>query len=177
MAEGGRAPSLPGEPAAQLSSSPQQCPVTRIDVTTTGPSVSPIMSYDTNTGVGTIVGFRATNGVDIKTKVGYAGQVYDAGIAAGVNQSSGITFRLQDESRPREEALRMAVEVAFKEAGIVATAANVQLGGPETIQIEAGGGRIIRRTEAFDAKAVTTPTIPDDLTITASVQIVFRTRG
>jgi uncharacterized protein len=69
-------------------------------VTTLGLSVNPILSYDPGTNVGTIVGFRATNGVEIKTKVGYAGQIYDAGIAAGANQSSGITFRIQNEAPP-----------------------------------------------------------------------------
>ena len=43
-------------------------------VTTTGLSVSPICSYDEATHVSTIVGFRATNGVNVTTKVGYAGR-------------------------------------------------------------------------------------------------------
>src|SRR6185503_10169450 len=145
-------------------------------VTTTGLGVSPIISYDTNTNVGKIVGFRATDGVQVKTKIGYAGQIYDAGIAAGANQSSGITFRVQNEAPHREEALRIAVEEAYKEAKIVAKAAHTELDGPESIQIDPGGGRIFYRAEAFDAKAAATPVIPEDKTITASVQILFRTR-
>ncbi len=145
-------------------------------VTTTGLSLSPIISYDPTTNVGTVVGFRATNGVEVKTKVGYAGQIYDAGITAGANQSSGITFRIQNEAPHREEALRLAVEDAYSEAKIVAKTAKVSLDGAESIQIDPGGGRIIYRATALDSKAMATPVIPEDRTIAASVQIRFRTR-
>ncbi len=175
-----------GQTAAEAVASNAKCTQATVDavsilpnhgVTTTGPSLNPIMLYDATTGNGTIVGFRATNGVDVKTKIGYAGQVYDAGIKAGSNQSSGITFQLRDDAPQREEALRLAVEHAFKEAKIVAKAAKVDLNGPETIQINAPDGRIYYRTQALDAKAVATPIVPDELTITATVQILFRTHG
>jgi uncharacterized protein YggE len=146
-------------------------------VTTTGLSLGPIMSFDPNTSVGTIVGFRATNGVEVKTKVDYAAQIYDAGIAAGANQSSGISFRIQDEAPYREDALRLALDHAYKEANLVAGAINIQLMGPESIRIEPGSERLVLRAGAVDAKAVTTPVIPEDMTIAATVQIVFRTRG
>jgi uncharacterized protein YggE len=96
-------------------------------VTTTGLSVSPILHFDQTTGVSTIVGFRATNGVEVRTEIADAGQVYDAGIAAGANASSGITFRIQDETPYREQALRLAVENAHQEAKVVAQSARVDL--------------------------------------------------
>ena len=145
-------------------------------VTTTALSLSPLVSYDPTTGVGTVVGFRATNGVEVKTKVDYAGQIYDAGVAAGANQSSGITFRVKDEAPHREEALRVAVEEAYSEAKLVAKTAKVALEAAESIQIDPGGGRVIYRAAALDSKSVATPVLPEDRTITASVQIRFRTR-
>jgi len=145
-------------------------------VTTEGLSVSPIISYDPNTRVGTIVGFRATNGVEVTTKVAYAGQVYDAGIGAGANQSSNITFRVQDETPYREDALRIAVEAAQREAELVAKIANVDIKGAETIHIEPPGSRFFFRAEAIDLKAASTPVIPGEKTISATVQILFRTR-
>lgn len=145
-------------------------------VTTLGLGVNPIYSYDPNTNVGTIVGFRATNGVQVRTKIGYAGRIYDAGVAAGASQSSGIAFRLQHEASYREEALRLAVKNAYTEAGVVAMAASAELAGIESIQIDAGGGGIYYRAAALDAKAVTTPVQPEDKTITASVHVVFRIR-
>lgn len=147
------------------------------DVTTMGLSVSPIISYATSTSAGTIVGYRATNGVEVKTKIGYAGQIYDAGIGAGANQSSGITFRIQNEAPHREEALRLAVGEAYKEAKIVAGAARIELVGPESIQIVAGGGRVVYRAAPYDAKSAATPVMPDEQTISATVQFMFRTRG
>jgi uncharacterized protein len=145
-------------------------------VTTSGLGVSPVTRYDQNTQITTIVGFRATNGVSVKTKVGYAGQVYDAGIRAGANQSSGIDFRLQNEGPYRQEALRLAVEDAAEQAKTVAKAANVELMGAETIAIDAGGGRFYLRAAALGTDAPQTPVIPGDLTIAAGVRIVFRTR-
>lgn len=145
-------------------------------VTTAGLSLSPIVSYDQTTGLGTVVGFRASNGVEVKTKVGYAGQVYDAGVAAGANQSSGISFRVQDETAHREEALRLAVEHAYSEAKIVAKTARVALDGAESIQIDQGGGHVVYRAQTFDSKAAATPVLPEERTIAASVQIRFRTR-
>lgn len=146
-------------------------------VTTTGLSVNPVINYDPKTNFGTIVGFQATNGVEVKTKIGYAGQIYDAGVGAGANQSSGITFRLQNEAPYREDALRIAVKDAFREARLVAKASEVELEGPESIQIDSGGGSILYRSSALDAKAVPTPVSPQDMTISASVHILFRIRG
>jgi uncharacterized protein YggE len=173
-----------GQTASEATVNNAKCTQATIDavsaqpnhgVSTTGPSLNPIMLYDATSGAGTIVGFRATNGVDVKTKIGHAGHVYDAGIKAGANQSSGITFRVQDETPFREEALRIAVEQACKEAKIVAKAAKVNLAGPESIQINANDGRVFYRAQALNAKEVSTPTIPDELTISATVQILFRT--
>jgi hypothetical protein len=144
-------------------------------VTTAGLSVYPIINYEQN-AAGQIVGFRATNGVEVTTKVGYVGQIYDVGIAAGANQSSGITFRVQNEAPFRQEALRLAVAEAFDEARIVAGAASVELRGVESIQVDPGNGRVFFRTEAVNAKAQPTPVIPELQTITARVQVQFRTR-
>jgi uncharacterized protein YggE len=144
-------------------------------VTTSGLSVYPIISYE-DSSVGKVVGFRATNGVEVTTKVGYVGRIYDVGIGAGANQSSGITFRVQNETPYREEALRLAVEEAFREAHLVARAARVELRGAESIQIESGDGPVFYRAEARDAKSEPTPVIPERQTITARVQVEFRTR-
>ena len=144
-------------------------------VTTSGLSVSPIMTYDPNTSVGRITGFRATNSVDVTTKPAYVGQIYDAGISAGANQSSGITFRVQDEMPYREEALRLAVEQAFREAKLVAGAANLEIRGVESMQVDPADRPIFFRSEAFDAKVAATPVIPERQRVVARVQVQLRT--
>lgn len=145
-------------------------------ITTTGLGVSPIVSYDNNR-VPTIVGFRATNGVEVKTKVGYAGRIYDAGVTAGANQSSGISFRVQNETPHREEALRLATKHAYREASIVAKVAGVELEGPEAIEILSADLPIFYRAAMLEAASPPTPVIPGDTTITASVMITFRTKS
>lgn len=146
-------------------------------VATSGLSVYPIISYDEGSSNGRITGFRATNAVEVTTKVGYVGQIFDAGVAAGANQSSGITFRVQDEGPHREEALRLAVAQAFREAQAVAGAADVELRGVESINVDPGEGSILFRREGFDAKGGATPVLPDRQTITARVQVQFSTRA
>jgi len=144
-------------------------------VTTSGLSVYPVISYEPDGSVGKVVGFRATNSVEVTTKVGYVGQIFDAGIGAGATESSGITFRVQNEAPYREEALRLAVEEALREARIVAKAADIEIGGVESMQVEPGNGVSFYRAEALDAK-VQTPVIPERQTITARVHVQFRTR-
>ncbi len=145
-------------------------------VTTTGLGVHPIYKYDPETNTSTITGFRATNGVRVKTKPSSAGQVYDAGIKAGANVSSGISYRIQDEAPLRENALRMAVEHAFAEAGIVADTAEVKLLGPEAISIDPVGRPILLRAEKLGADAAPTPVIPEGVVIHANVRIKFKTK-
>jgi uncharacterized protein YggE len=146
-------------------------------VTTGGLAVSPIIRYDPETHIPSIVGFRASNSVNVLTKVDYAGRIYDAGIEAGANQSSGISFRVQNEAPHREEALRLAVERGWAEAEIVAKAAKVELEGLEDIRIDTGPGRLVQRAATLEAGSPPTPVIPGDLTISASVQMSFRTRS
>jgi uncharacterized protein YggE len=145
-------------------------------VTTTGLGVHPIYEYDPQTNVSSVVGFRASNGVKVVTKPITAGQVYDAGIQAGANVSSGISYRIENEAPLRELALRLAVEQAFIEATIVADTARVELLGPETIVIDPLGGPIMLRAEKLSADAEATPVIPEDLDISANVRITFKTR-
>lgn len=145
-------------------------------VTTSGVSVFPIMSYDPDSSAGKVIGYRATNEVEVTTKVSHVGRIYDVGIGAGANQSSGITYRVQNEAPHREEALRLAVEAAHRDAQAVARAAHVELRGPASIQIEPGDGAIIFRAEAREAKSQPTPVIPQLQTITARVTVQFRAR-
>lgn len=146
-------------------------------VTTTGLGVFPVYEYDPETNVSSIVGFRATNGVRVVTRPDNAGQVFDVGVQAGANISSGIIYRIENEAPLREQALRLAVESAFAEAKVVADTARVELLGPETINIDPVGGPIFLRAEKMmAADAAPTPVIPEDLRIRAEVRITFRTR-
>lgn len=145
-------------------------------VTTSGLGVSPIIEYEVSSKP-RIVGYRATNTVVVKTKVDHAGQVFDAGIQAGANESSGISFGVSNDDHCREQALRLAVKDAYFEARTVATTADVELEGPETITIEPSGGRVFFKMASLERSAPMTPVMPEDMIVTASVRLVFRTKA
>jgi uncharacterized protein YggE len=144
-------------------------------LSTSGLAVNPLIDYDDSAN-SRIIGYRATNSVTVKTKIGYAAQVFDAGIQAGANDSSGISFGLRDQAPFREEALRLAIQSACNEARIVAEAADIEIEGPESILIDSGSGRVMYVSKALERSAPATPVIPEDMVIAASVQIVFRTK-
>jgi uncharacterized protein len=143
-------------------------------ITTSGLSVYPIYSYDPDTHVSTISAFTARNGVRVRTEPAAAGRVFDAGVEAGANVSSGILYRIRDESPLREQALREAFEVAAREADLVADAAGVGLLGPEGIWIEPLQNTISLRAQKLAADGPVSPTIPEDVSVAASVRVQFR---
>src|SRR5690606_28443961 len=114
--------------------------------------------------------------VEVLTKPIYAGRIYDAGVEAGANQSSGISFRVQDERPYREEALRLAVKQAYADARVVAETAAIKLEGPVSIEIDPTPEPVSYRATTLSAEAASSPVIPDELTIAATVRVVLRTK-
>lgn len=144
-------------------------------LTTIGVGVNPITSYDPQGDSTEIIGFRATNGVTVTAKPADAGRIYDAGVQAGANQSSGISFRVADERPHRDAALRMAMDRAHADARVVAETAAVELVGPQSIHIDPGVEPLVYRAAVLGTEAPTSPMLPDDVTIAASVRVVYRT--
>jgi uncharacterized protein YggE len=68
------------------------------------------------------------------------------------------------------------VKSAFAEARTVADTANIDLQGPETLQIDSGAEPVLLRTAALEADTPATPTMPGNVMISRRVRIVFRTR-
>lgn len=127
-----------------------------------------------------IVGYRASNMVQVTLDdIEMPGRVIDAAINAGANRVAGLTFGISDPAEARTEALRLAVEDARAEAMAVAAAAGRSLG--EVIRIDVGGDGYIPlarygRMEAADV-AMATPVQPGDLTVSASVTMVYALRS
>lgn len=144
-------------------------------IETTGLGVQPITVWDAETRRSTITGFRADNGVAVKTEVEQAGAVFDAGVSAGANHSSGIRFGLRDERPHREEALRIAVKEAYADARVVAFTADSVLVGPERIEVDPAAVPAVRTLELARADSAT-PVAPGALRISGRVRIVFRYR-
>lgn len=140
-------------------------------VSTVGLSLQPIYVFDPTSGTSSITGYRAENSIKVEAPVDEAGRIFDAGIGAGANTSSGITFKLQDERPFREEALYLAYQQAHADAEAVATAADLLLLGPEAITVEPEGP--IFRPFEMARLADSTPVLPGLLTVSATVRVRF----
>jgi uncharacterized protein len=145
--------------------------IPRDAMTTTGLNLYPVYQSDPQTNAVSLAGYRAQVSILVTAPVQLAGRVFDAGIAAGANESSGISFGLKDEKPFRERARDMAVVAARAEAEAVCRAMDVRLVGPRTIQVSQGGGAVrVYRERMMKAD---TPVLPGELSITASAQVTF----
>jgi hypothetical protein len=139
---------------------------------TQGLSVGPIYRYNEALKVNEIVGYRAENAIAVTAAIDIAAKVYDAGIAAGANQSSGISFTLADEAPYRKSALEGAVAAARRDAEVVSAALGVKLRGPVKVEVDSGGATLVKTAEASLARTAT-PIEPGELTVSARVRVSY----
>lgn len=98
-------------------------------ITTLGFNVSPVQRYDDKERKVVIDGYQVSNIVQVVTdKLEQAGPIIDAGLANGANRVAGLDFMVKDQSKPRDQALALAVESARRQAEVVAKAAGGSLG-------------------------------------------------
>jgi uncharacterized protein YggE len=141
-------------------------------ISTVGLSLQPIFTFDPATGASSITGYRAENSIKVEADVEEAGRLFDAGIAAGANVSSGISFRLRDDRPHREEALDRAFQQAYSDARATASSADVTLLAPQALVIEpeAQGPRMFDMARLADSG---TPVQPGLITVSATVRVRF----
>jgi uncharacterized protein YggE len=76
-----------------------------------------------------VIGYQVSNSITVTRKqVAEAGRLLQAAIAAGVNQTSGLSFSISDPTRGRDEGLRAAFADARAKAALLAAAAGRTLG-------------------------------------------------
>lgn len=81
-----------------------------------------------------VVGYQVSNSITVtKKQVADAGRLLQVAIAAGVNQTSGLSFSVSDSARGRDEGLRAAFADARAKASLLAQAAGRTLGPAMTI--------------------------------------------
>ena len=104
-----------------------------------------------------------------------AGQVLDAAIAAGSNQSYGITFGSTQENEAYHKALTRAYEDAQKKAQTLAEAAGKTLGNVVSIDASQGGyGYGVSNVYAASKEmAADTAIIGGDITVNAGVTVTW----
>ncbi|MFO0755609.1 MAG: SIMPL domain-containing protein [Byssovorax sp.] len=142
---------------------------------TTGLNVYPIYQTNPQTNESQVVGFRAQDSLSVEAPVAMAGKVFDVGIGAGANESSGISFGIKNEKPYREQALDLAIKNAKAEAEAVCKAMGVTLIGPININVVQGSGPVRVLSERL--MKAETPVLPGQQLISASVQVTFEYRG
>ena len=105
--------------------------VDKADMKTQHFQVNPITDYryDDMNEKQTITGFQVSNTIYVTIrKVDQVGAVVDAAMAAGANESYGLTFRSSKEQEAADEATKLAVMEAKRKAALLAEAAGQSLG-------------------------------------------------
>ncbi len=143
------------------------------DVQTRELLLSPVWSDNTADGRARVVGYRASNTVQVRLRdLSALGRILDEVSAAGGNDFRGLSFGVQDPAPLLERARRAAVADAMARAEVLADAAGVRL-GPLLELSEAGASP--QPPGAMQAAAMRegAPLARGEITIRASVRMVF----
>ncbi len=139
-------------------------------------------AYDYNEGQQVLRGFQARNVVEARTRdLARLGEILDAVIQVGGNTVEGILFELEDPGAAQARAMARAVDDARRKAQALAEAAGVELAEVQEISAAYGGGPVplpSPRVAVMEARtqAAPPPVSPGELTVTSSVQVVYRLR-
>ncbi|MBV9332813.1 MAG: SIMPL domain-containing protein [Candidatus Eremiobacteraeota bacterium] len=118
-------------------------------------------------------GYTVSRNFSVKVrKIGSAGRVSDACIAAGATAINGVTFGLSNPASARGEATQKAVAEARANAQAVAAAAGLQISSIKSIELGAGGAAPAPMMRVAAANA---PTEFDqsNVNVTVFVTVVF----
>lgn len=105
--------------------------------------------------------------------IGNVGQVIDAAVGAGANNSWGVSFGLRDESSARVQALQSAVANAQKRAQAIATALGVSISGVGSAAEASYAVTPPIEAPVAAGAASSTPVQPGQLTVSADVNVVY----
>jgi uncharacterized protein len=122
-----------------------------------------------------ITGYQVSNQVDVTLgDVKKLGPALDALVAAGANQINSVNYTIKDQSALMTQARTAAIADAKARAETYAKAAGVSVGGVIAIE-EAGSDtpRPMFRAAAFLNNVPSTPVASGELSISASVTVVF----
>jgi len=136
----------------------------------------PLREYDRGRGE-VLVGYECVHLIRIQLEeLDKVGKVVDTAVIAGANQVSSISFALRPETaeKLKLEAIKAAVMDAEAKARAAVEAAGLTLGPPISLTISESWARPVGYYEIRAAEFTTPVTPPEELTITATVTIVYR---
>jgi len=157
--------------------------VPRDSMKTTGYTISPVYQDPSNILNPKIQTYQVTNTLQVTLDdVSRSGAVIDTAVANGVNQVSSIQFMLSDAQALslRSDALKKAVANARADADTVAGALGVNITGSKDVDISQGFVPVVYDNSlasgAMAKTAVPTPIQPGDITVTATVTVIYTYR-
>ncbi|GJL56647.1 MAG: hypothetical protein NPIRA02_37790 [Nitrospirales bacterium] len=127
-----------------------------------------------------IIGYTVTNTLTVEVwDLAIVGRVVDSALQAGANRFSHITWGLRDKRPSQLEALERAAQKSRAKARVLAQTLHVKLiqllavteGGPSALPRRATRGRAMMSMAMEDAGS--TPVSPGELTVRASVTLVY----
>lgn len=148
-------------------------------VSTAGYSLSPVYEYSSETKKSEFKGYRAANQIIVETRnLSGVGKLIDSVAEAGSNKIDSLTFDTTEREAYKKKALTMAVEDAKTTADTVAGAAGVKIVKILSITPSSDFPTPIYRDYELRGKmamaeSAPTPIEPGELTVNASVNIVF----
>ena len=146
------------------------------DIQTTTLSLDTVYDYDRSPA--TIVGYQATNIVNVTLRdVTQVGAVIDAAVDAGATTIGGISFRVEDVTALEVQARDAAMADAKAKADQLATAAGVRITGVVTI-VETVSSPPMPMYYAEDSMAgamrdAETPVMAGNVNVTVNVSVVY----
>lgn len=116
----------------------------------------------------------STNFVVVLDEVGKAGEVIRAGVAAGADQSWGISFELKEPQVHEDEARKKAIADARRRAELMAKAAGVKVGAVLSISdVSGGGGGRPVYAQMAEMRSSAMTVAPGETEVSSSVRVVY----
>ncbi|MCL4534067.1 MAG: SIMPL domain-containing protein [Bacteroidetes bacterium] len=144
------------------------------DLQTTGINLSPVYAQSGTT----ITGYRATNQIRITVEdITRTGELLDAAVAAGANRGGQIQLGFKDDTKMRLDALDAAVKSAQDKAEAIAKAMGATLAGVDSVTEQSVSVPVAPvAMQAAPALGAPSPVLPGELSVTATVKVVYRFR-
>ncbi len=153
----------------------QKAAIAPRDMQTSNLNLRPLYSDPSSNGAAPrITGYEASNMVTIRVHdLDGLGGILDMVIQEGANQFNGLQFGVQKQDALMDRARVAAVEDAMARARLLTGAAGVTLGPVLSIPDASGGGPLPVMAEMALARAGAMPVAAGELTLLASVTMVF----
>ncbi len=146
------------------------------DIQTSYFSINPIYDYSSMGSSEQVTGYRVDNSLSVTVRVlDDVSRVLDGAMAAGANQSYGLTFESTRRAEAYDQALQMAVQEAARKAELMAAATGKELRGLKAVTEQTGGyrGEYVMSAKMMDGATGGTPIMAGTLTVEATVQSVY----